>query len=90
MGAVSAECVSVNLCGREALAIALWITAHVQPATSRSVTAEGRVNVASASAPTPNSRVPPVRPALPAQECVQNTSKSNEDASMYKYFNIYI
>lgn len=70
------ECVSVTPCGPEALVIALWTTTRVWPATSRSVMAEEHVNVALASALTPNSRVPPVRLALPAQECVLNTSKS--------------
>lgn len=76
MDAVSVECVSVTPCGPEAPVIALWTTAHVWPATSRAVMAEESVNVAPASALTPNSRVPPVRLALPAQECVLNTSKS--------------
>lgn len=76
MDAVSAECVSVTPCGLEVPVIVLWTTAHVWRATSRSVTAEERVNVALANALTPNSRVPPVRPALPVQESVLNTSKS--------------
>lgn len=66
---------SVIPCGPEAPVIVLWTTAHVWPATSRSATAEEHVNAACASALTPNSRVPPVRLVLPAQESVLNTSK---------------
>lgn len=85
MAAVSAECVSVTLCGPEVPVIALWITARVWPATSRSVTAEERVNVALASALIPNSRVPPVKLALPVQESVLNTSRSEIKMCQYTH-----
>lgn len=75
MDAVSVECVSVTPSGLEVPVIALWTTALAWPATSRSVMAEEYVNVATVSALTPNSRVLPVRLALPAPECVLNTSK---------------
>lgn len=76
MDAVSAECVSVTPCGPEVPVIVLWTTAHVWPATSNSVTAEERVNVAPASVLIPNSRVPPVRLVLPVQGSALNTSKT--------------
>lgn len=76
MDAASAECVCVTPCGQEAPVIAPWTIAHVWPPTSRSVTAEENVNVAPVSAPTPNSRVPPVKPAPPVQESALSTSKS--------------
>ncbi len=76
MDAVSAECVSVTTCGPEAPVIVLWTIARAWPATSRSVTAGELVNVAPASALTPNSRVQPVRLALHVQESALNTSKS--------------
>lgn len=75
MDAVSAECVCVTPCGLEAPVTVLWTTAHVWPVTSRSVTAEEHVNVAPVSALTPNSRVPPVKLALPVQGSVLKTSK---------------
>lgn len=75
MESVNAESVSVNQCGLEVPVIALWTTPHVWPAISRSATAEASVTAAPASALMPNSRVPPVKSALPVQECVQNTSK---------------
>lgn len=76
MDAVSAECVSVTLCGLEVLVIVLWTTARVLPATSRCVMAEEIVNVAPASARIRNSRVPPVRPVQHVQESALNTSMS--------------
>lgn len=75
MDAASAGFASVIHCGLEVPVIALWTTPHAWPAISRSATAEAHVTAAPASAPTPNSRVPPVRSALPVQECVLNTSK---------------
>lgn len=75
MDAVSAEFVSVIPCGLEVPVIALSTTLHVWPAINRSAMAEANVTAAPASAPTPNSRVPHVRSALPVQECVLNTSK---------------
>lgn len=98
MDAVSAEYVSVTPCGPEVPVIVLWTTARVWPATNRSVTAEERVNVAPASALTPNSRVPPVRLALPVQESVLNKSKSEMktyqctntfNLSYITYFDVY-
>lgn len=72
---MNAEFVSVIQCGLEVPVIALWTTPHVWPAISRSAMAEAHVTAAPASAPTPNSRVLPVKSALPVQECVLNTSK---------------
>lgn len=74
---MSAECASVTPCGPAAPVTVLWTTTRVWPATSRSVTAEEHVNVAPVSALTPNSRVPLVKPVLPVQESVLNTSKSD-------------
>lgn len=76
MESATAERASATHFGAEAPVTALWTTAPAWPATSRSATAGGRVTVASASARTPNSRVPPVRRVPPAQECALNTSES--------------
>lgn len=76
MDVASAESVSVSQCGLEVPVIALWTTAPVWQAISRYAMAEEHVNVAPASALIQNSRVPPVRLALPVQECVLNISKS--------------
>lgn len=77
MDDVCAGSVSATPCGAVEPVTVLWTTAHVWPPTSRSVTAEEDVSVAFASAQTPSSRVPHVKPALPVQESALNTSKSD-------------
>ena len=74
MADATAECAPVTPTGRAMPATALWTPAPAWPATSRSVTSAGSVSVAPASARTPSSRDPTVRPALPALECASNTS----------------